>query len=223
LAKWLDAAAEAALVQGLRDRDPEAAASLVRLCLAELQGTARGWGLQDQDAYAVANETLARAVLAIGSFAPRPGATLRSWLFRILMNCIRTAARRENRLRAHEVNGIEFVEEDLDRDIDSIDVGVLDIRTPVPAPFAEEGRPLTSPVALVTSALLEHMSRREREVMIRTADGLSDQEIAADLGIKVGAVRAARLRARTRAADALQEIAPTLDETIHRRFRRLLS
>lgn len=223
MAKWLDAAAEAALVQGLRDRDPEAAASLVRICLAELQGTARGCGLQDQDAYAVANEALARAVLAIGSFAPRPGATLRSWLYRIMMNCIRAGARKENRLRAHEVNGVEFVEEEFDRDADSMDGDVPNACTPVPAPLTEEAAPLASPVAVVTSVLLERMSPRERAVMTRTADGMSDQQIASDLRIKVGAVRAARLRARTRAADALQEIAPTLDETIHRRLRKLLS
>jgi DNA-directed RNA polymerase specialized sigma24 family protein len=71
-------------------------------------------------AYAVANEAIAQAVLAIDSFAPRPRATLRPWLYRILMNCIRAGARKEKRLRAHEVNGVEFVGES-DRDVHAME------------------------------------------------------------------------------------------------------
>lgn len=222
MAKWLDAAAEAALVQGLRDRDPDAAADLVRLCLPELLGTARQSGLHDQDAYAVANEALERAVRAIDSFRPRPGATVRSWLFRILFNCIKSAARKEKRLRAHEVTGIEFGESAVDQDTEAVECDPV-VAPAVPTPITEEHVPAPIALAVVTSVLLDCMSPRERDVMTRQGHGMSDEQIAADLGIRLGAVRAARLRARKRAAEALKDIAPTLDETIQRRFRKLLN
>jgi RNA polymerase sigma factor (sigma-70 family) len=222
LARWLDAAAEAALVQGLRDRNQDAAAELVQLCLPELLGTARQSGLQDQDAYAVALETLERSMRAIGSFTPRPGATLRSWLFRILFNCIKSAARKEKRLRAHEITGMEFGDGEVDPDTE-LSEGELAAAPAGPTPVAESR--LSAPAALgaVTTALLDRMTPRERDVMIRQGDGMSDDQIAADLGVKVGAVRTARARARKHATDALKEIAQTLDETIQRRFRKLLN
>jgi FixJ family two-component response regulator len=80
------------------------------------------------------------------------------------------------------------------------------------------------PVALtaLTEALLAQMSPRERDVIIRTANGLSDRSIAAELRVNVNAVRAARCRARARSNHALRDIAPTLDEVIHRKLGKLL-
>jgi RNA polymerase sigma factor (sigma-70 family) len=170
----------------------------------------------------VANEALERAVRAIDSFGPRPGATLRSWLFRILFNCIKSAARKEKRLRAHEILGVEFAEGTVDPDAEPVEGDPVGVSTPVPTPITEERVPAPSLVA-VTSALLDCMSPRERDVMTRQGHGMSDEQIAADLSIKVGAVRVARLRARERATEALKDIAPTLDEAIQRRFRKLLN
>lgn len=223
MAKWLDAAAEAALVQGLRDRDQNAAADLVRLCLPELVGTARQNGLQGEDAFAVANETLERAVRAITSFKPRPGATLRSWLYRILFNCIKSAARKEKRLRTHEVTGIEFAEGIADPDDELAEGDSVFASAAVPTPAAEERVAAPTGLAAVTSALLSRMTPRERDVMIRQGQGMSDEQIADDLGMKIGAVRTARTRARKHATEALKDIAPTLDETIQRRFWKLLN
>jgi RNA polymerase sigma factor (sigma-70 family) len=220
LAKWLEPAAEAALVQGLRDRDQDAAAELVRLCLPEFLGVARQ-SLQDADAYAVVNEALERGMRAIASFVPRPGATLRSWLFRILINCIRSAARKEKRLRAHEVTGIEFSEDATDPDAEPIDGDPMVPPTGLPTPVAESRAPTPAALGAVGSALLDCMSPRERAVMTLQATGMSDADIAAELRIKPGAVRVARLRARERGAETLKDIAPTLDETIQRRFRKL--
>jgi RNA polymerase sigma factor (sigma-70 family) len=222
LAKWLDPAAEAALVQRLRDRDQDAAAELVRLCLPEFLGTARQ-SLKDPDAYAVSNEALERGMRAIGSFTPRPGATLRSWLFRILINCIRSAARKEKRLRAHEVAGIDLDQGDIDPEAEPIEGDPVVASAAVPTPVAESRVPAPAALSAVTSALVGCMSSRERAVMTLQAAGKSDAEIAAELKIKPGAVRVARLRARERAAEAIKNIAPTLDEVIQRRFRKLLN
>ncbi len=223
MAKWLDPAAEAALVQGLRARDQGAAAEFVRLCISEFVGIARQSGRNDLDAYAVANEALERGMRAIGSFTPRPGATLRSWLFRILINCIRSAARKEKRLRAHEVTGIEFGEGDVDPDAEVIDGDPAVTPTGMPTPVAESRVPVPTTLGAVGAALLKCMSPRERAVMTLQAAGFSDAEIGKELKIKRGAVRVARLRARERAPETLKEIAPTLDETIQRRFRKLLN
>jgi RNA polymerase sigma factor (sigma-70 family) len=194
---------------------------LVEQFLPGLKGMARACGLQEQDAYILGVETLDKAIRAIGSFTLRPGATLRSWVYRILMNRIRDFARRRKRQLQHEVSSEEFVEPEAEpADGDAL----VARRATAGAPLSEEGAPFASPAAAtLATAILERMSPREREVMTQTANGASDKEIASDLRIGLGAVRVARLRARARAAAALQDSAPTLDETIHRTLRRLLS
>jgi RNA polymerase sigma factor (sigma-70 family) len=204
---------------------------LVRRFLPELKGTALACGLQEQDAYILGNETLEKAIRAIGSYNPRPGATLRSWVYRILINGIRDFARRRKGQLQHEVSREEFVEPeadvqpDADADPQPADGAAPLLRRPAAevAPLAEDVAPSASAAATLATAILDRLSPRERDVMIRTANGASDQEIAAELRIGLSAVRVARLRARARAVDALRDIAPTLDETIHRALRRLLS
>ena len=53
-------------------------------------------------------------------------------------------------------------------------------------------------------------------------DTMLEIAIADELRMTVSAVRVARCRARARSKDALREIAPTLDEVIHRKLRKLL-
>ena len=59
--------------------------------------------------------------------------------------------------------------------------------------------------------------------MIRTANGMTDDAIADDLRMQVGAVRVARSRARANAKRTLQNIAPDLDETVRTKLRKLLN
>jgi len=188
--------------------------------LPALKGTGLACGLQDQDAYILAIQALSKAIQAIDSYQPRPGATLRSWVFRILMNGIRDFARGRKRQLENEVSLQECLDASepragIDDEPPSGSRGIAQGLT------IEEG-PAASPTDTVLGVALDRMSPRERDVMIRTAEGVSDADIATELGITRSAVRVARARARSRALDALTEILPTLDEAIHRRLRKLL-
>jgi hypothetical protein len=110
-------------------------------------------------------------------------------------NCIRTWAPKEKRLRGHEVGGVEFAEGSVDPDAEAVDCDPPAVPKAIAAPIAEDGVPAASPLAVVTTTLLVCMSPREREVMIRTAARWSDNEIAADLGIRPSCRRSRRRRA----------------------------
>lgn len=222
MASWLDESTEVALVKGLRDRAPTAAEALVRLFLAKLIGIAHAWDLQDADAQSVAFEALMKVVRGIDSFATQPGASFRSWVFRIMLNCLKDFVKRRKRLREHEVGTDTLASgESIDEAGEILD-GTTRQHIIAASPSHEEPVSASPLMTAVASTLLESMSPRERAVITRTADGMSDPDIAAELRISRTAVRAARSRARSRAGTALAQITPTLDETIYRKLRKLL-
>jgi DNA-directed RNA polymerase specialized sigma24 family protein len=133
-------------------------------------------------------------------------------VFRIAINGIRDFGRERSRRLEREASLEEVSEKDL-LETHVTRHGVDGIAS---------GRDQTAALATFTEALLAEMSPREREVITRTAKGLSDSAIAAELDVNVNAVRAARCRARARSNHALRDIAPTLDEIIHRKLRKLL-
>lgn len=225
MANWLDDSAEAELVQGLRDRSPAAAETLERLFLARLKGVAQAtWGLQEADAYSVALETLMKVVRGIDSFTERPGAKFRSWVLRIMLNCLKDFVRRRKQQREREVSGDALAEIEGAEEPEDAGERVVARRATLVLPTAsDEPQAVASPAMVVATAVLERLTPRERDVMLLTRDRLSDADIADRLQISLVAVRVTRSRARSHAQEALAEIAPTLDERIQRKFRKLLS
>ena len=225
MTNWLDDSTEVELVQGLSDRRPEAAETLVRLFLTPLKGFARAaWDLQDADAYSVALEALTKVIRGIDSFTERPGAKFRSWVWVIMLNCLKDFVRRLKRQREHEVSGDALVEIENVEELEEADELFVRRRATVASPTAsDEPRAVASPAKVVVTAVMERLTPREQDVMILTGDSLSDIEIAERLQIGLGAVRVARSRARSHAQEALAAIAPTLDEGIQLKFRKLLS
>jgi RNA polymerase sigma factor (sigma-70 family) len=221
LSDWLSNSAEAELVQALRDGDPRASYTLVELLLPQLTRFAQAFGLQEADAYSVALVTLEKAGRRIDSYQPRPGATFKSWIVRILFNSAKDVVRVQNRQRAREMSLEEWSSSEYD-DTNSPEtvVGSVEPATTVPIDHDE---PVASPMAVITTTLLKRMTPRERDVMTRTADGMTDDAIADDLEMQVGAVRVARSRARASAKRTLQGLAPDLDVAIRLKLRKLFS
>ena len=223
MAPWLDDSAEAVLVQGLRRRDERVVEELVHDFMPRLKAVALLNGLQKQDAESLALAALEKAVRAIDSFAERPGATFRSWVFQIMANRVIDFTRERNRERERErsIEGLGQAEPAEAGDLPEAGKTIVDPALDVPGTNDEPGG--VSSLAPVTTALLDRMSPRQRQVMICTANGMTDREIAADVGITEIAVRVTRMRARRLAMSLLPEILPTLDETVHRRLCKFLS
>lgn len=222
MANWLDESTEAELVRGLRERSPAAAEALAHLFLSRLKALARTWGLQDADAYSVALEALMKVVRRIDSFTERPGAAFRSWVLRIMLNCLKDFVKARNRQREHEVSVDTLVAAEALDDNDDEQRPARPHGAQLAAPTSE-AQPDGGARTIVATAVLDRLTPRERGVMIHTGNGMCDADIAAELGISQTAVRVARLRARAHAREALGDIAPTLDESIQQQLLRLLS
>lgn len=221
MSDWLNESAEAELVQALRDGDPRASDALVDLLLPQLTRFAQAFGLQEADAYSVAVAAIEKACRRIVCYQPRPGATFKSWIVRVLFNCAKDFVRSQTRQRAREVSLDELSSSE-----NSETNRRHDVARPVePATIesADESGTVLSTAGTVATTLLERMTPRERDVMIRTANGMTDDAIADDLRMQVGAVRVARSRARANAKRTLQNIAPDLDETVRTKLRKLLN
>ena len=223
MANWLDDSTEAELVQGLRDRNPAAAETLEHLFLSRLKALARAWGLQEADAYSVALEALLKVVRRIDSFTERPGAKFRSWVLRIMLNCLKDFVKRRKEQREREVSADRLSAAEAVEDSEDDDEPMQRPRSAFGSPTSDEPGAGAAHATIVATAVLDRLSPRERDVMIRTGNGMCDADIAVDLGISQTAVRVARSRARVHAKEALADIAPTLDERIHREFRKLFS
>ena len=221
MSDWLNESAEAELVQALRDGDPRASDALVELLLPQLIRFAQAFGLQEADAYSVAVATIEKAGRRIDSYRPRPGATLKSWIVRILFNCAKDHVRVQTRQRAREVSLEEWSSNENGETKGAHDL--KELVEPAAGPSSEDEGSVAMPAATVTTALLKRMTPRERDVMIRTANGMSDDAIAEDLRMNVGAVRVARSRARANAKRSLQDIAPDLDQAVRLKLRKLFN
>lgn len=223
MANWLDDSTEAELVQGLRDRNSAAAEALERLFLSRLKALARTWGLHEPDAYSVALEALLKVVRRIDSFTERPEAKFRSWVLRIMLNCLKDFVKRRKAQREREVSADALSATETEENGEDETELPMRPRPIIASPISEEPAGGVTPAAVLATAVLDRLSPRERDVMLRTANDMCDGDIAADLGISAIAVRVTRSRARAHAEDALADIAPTLDERIYRKFRKLFS
>ena len=152
--------------------------------------------LEDSEEAADATaQTFTRALAGLPRFRPdpeRPGATFRSWLFAIAHNVVVDAERR----RGRDPRSLPP-----DASLDARDaLGRLVDAGPSPeewAVAADEGRRLR--------AVLGMLSEGQRRVVELRLAGLTGAEIAASLGMSVGAVKATQFRAYTRLRTLLGE------------------
>jgi RNA polymerase sigma-70 factor (ECF subfamily) len=191
---------EAAVVTRARE-DPLAFAPLYRQLFPAVHGYClRRLGDPEEAADATA-QTFTRALAALPRFRPdpyRPGATFRSWLFAIAHNVVVDAERRRGR-------GTRLLTADESLEANDA-LGRLVDAGPSPeewAVAADEGRRLR--------ALLLRLSEGQRRVVELRLAGLTGAEIAASLGMSVGAVKATQFRAYARLRTLLSDDAPATE------------
>ena len=187
---------ERALVEGLRNREAESYARLVRAYAGPLLRTARRY-LQEDDARDAVQETFGKVSEAIHSF--RGDASLSSWLHRVVINlCI---SRLRTRTRRQEVSIEELLPTFLD------DGHRANPSPPWPDGLARAIQRETL-CELVTHSIDKLPSSYRTVLMLRDIEGLRSKETAEILDISVGSVKVRLHRAR----QALREM---LDPVIH--------
>jgi RNA polymerase sigma-70 factor (ECF subfamily) len=177
---------EAELIDRLRDGDEAAFAAVVRAHHASLCRVARTFVGSEAVAEEVVQDTWLAVVRGVERFEGR--SSLRTWLFRILMNRARTTATRERR----SDSGVDPDEERFD--------GTGAWSSP-PVPWSEqvEDRLVAERVAAAARNLLEALPEAHRRVVVlRDVEGLSAAEVTELLGISDGNQRVMLHRGRAR-------------------------
>jgi len=188
---------DAELVQRLRTGDERAFAELIDAYDGRLRRLARTFVRTDAVADDVVQETWLAVLRGIDRFEGR--SSLRTWLFRILVNRARTRAVREARtlpfssLGPDDEDGAPAVDPDAFRDGGWI--------TPPAEPDAEVlAGELRGRLADIVDALPE----RERTViLLRDVAGLEGPEVAEALGVSEGNQRVILHRARSKVREQL--------------------
>lgn len=166
------------LITAARDGDRDALGSILTDGWPRLVAFYRGMGLSSAEAEDVASEACEGMVRTLRRL--REPEAFEGWFWTVARNRLRTAFRRRSRTA---------------RELDPGSV-------PDPGELAVEADEHRS----VRIALMS-LSRRDREILwLREVEGLSHAEIGGRLGIQVGAVRVAALRARRRLQETYREL-----------------
>jgi RNA polymerase sigma factor (sigma-70 family) len=140
------------------------------------------------DAEDLTQETFVRVFRSLHTYAP---GTFEGWLHRITTNLFLDQARRKQRIR------MDTMGEDSDRYVSGDQLGA-------PERAFEHGNLDTD----VQQALAELAPEYRAAVVLCDIEGLSYEEIAVTLGIKLGTVRSRIHRARARLRESLEHRAP---------------
>jgi RNA polymerase sigma-70 factor (ECF subfamily) len=185
------------LLQRLRGGEPEAWQRLLHLYEPLVRQWGRLAGLSAEDAADVAQEVFQAVARHVADFRrERPGDSFRGWLWTIVHNKIRDLLRR----RRHSVQaaGGTSAQEQLARlpDPDSLDAD--------PPPPAAEARSLCQrALALLQS---EFEERTWRAFWMTAVEDRRPADVAAALGVSVGAVYIARSRVLRRLREEFGEL-----------------
>jgi RNA polymerase sigma-70 factor, ECF subfamily len=140
-----------------------------------------------EDAEDLAQEVFLRIHRKLGGF--RGASSLKTWVFRVALNCCRSRLRRRVRWAGKRVDG----------------EGLLD-RVPDTAPGPEE-RALDRAVGRrLTAALYEVPVVYREAVVLRDIQGLSYEEIAEVVDVRIGTVRSRIARGRERLRAAVERL-----------------
>jgi len=145
-----------------------------------------------QDAEDLTQETFLRVFRSLAGFTP---GTFEGWLHRITTNLFLDMVRRRQRIR------FEALPEDAER-------------LPGSAPSPEQVYVDTHLDPRIQAALDALSPEFRAAVVLCDIEGLSYEEIAATLGVKLGTVRSRIHRGRTQLRAALAELDPNRDPTV---------
>ena len=199
---------EAELLAALRAGDERAFARLVAMYHASLVRVARQYVPTQEIAEDVAQEAWLGLLRGLGAFEGR--SSLRTYLFRIVMNLARTRGVREARSAPFSSLGRD------DEDGPSVDPERF-VQAPSPGAghWASPIRPWSrsaEQIALSTEArgriddaIAELPERQRRVVTLRDVEGFSADEVSDLLGISDGNQRVLLHRARTKLRETLAE------------------
>jgi RNA polymerase sigma-70 factor (ECF subfamily) len=165
--------------------DPTAFEEVYRRHADMVFGLALRLSGEREEAADLAQETFLRVYRHLGRFAGR--SSLKTWIYRITVNCCRSKLRRRSRRR-------------LERPLDSL-AEVADSRS------GPEERAVGHDLGRRLAAALAQLPLIFREaVLLRDVQGLSYGEIGEVLGVRIGTVRSRIARGRERLRCLLEEI-----------------
>lgn len=193
-----------ALVQRLRAGDEAAFAELVDRYDRQLRRLARTFVRTDALADDVVQETWLAVINGIDRFEER--SSLKTWVFRILVNRAKTRAVRE--ARQVPFSSLATAE---DQEGPAVDPSVFDGNGAWTAPPAQldvepETQLLASELRGRLAEVVDTLPEQQRTViLLRDVAGLDGPEVAEALGVSEGNQRVILHRARTRVRDRLAE------------------
>ena len=169
---------EASLLERHRQGDALAFRELYQEFEAMVYNLALRMSGNPADAEDIAQETFIRAYRHLNKF--RGKSSLKTWVFRIALNCSNTRLRQRGR---HLANRVDDSESELER---AVDEG----RSP-------EERALAADLSAAVRIGLDHLPLRYREaVFLRDFEDMNYSEIAEVLGVRIGTVRSRIARGR---------------------------
>jgi len=182
---------ERVLVDRLRAGDEQAFAEVVRRHQAQLLRLAHATVGSRAVAEEVVQDTWLAVVRGVERFEGR--SSLKTWLFRILINRSRSAATKEQRAGRPDDSGDERFDE-----------GGAWIDPPEPWADRADDRIVAAQLAGRVQELLPQLNDTQREIIVlRDVEGLSAPETAELLGISDGNQRVLLHRARARVRELL--------------------
>lgn len=171
---------EATLVERHRHGDEEAFTEIYRQFETMVYNLALRMSGNPADAEDITQETFVRAYRHLTKFKGK--SSLKTWIFRIALNCSKTRLRRRGRREARQIDDGEV---ELERAQDGR-------RTP-------EDRTVATDLSLTVREGLERLPAHYREaVLLRDFEDMNYSEIAAVLGVRIGTVRSRIARGRER-------------------------
>ncbi|MCP4200674.1 MAG: sigma-70 family RNA polymerase sigma factor [bacterium] len=169
---------EANLLERHRHGDTQAFGELYQQFESMVYNLALRMSGNPADAEDIAQETFIRAYRHLGKFKGR--SSLKTWVFRIAVNCSNTRLRRRGR---HLAQRVDDSESELER---AADEG----RSP-------EERAVATDLSASVRVGLEHLPSHYREaVLLRDFEDMNYSEIAEVLGVRIGTVRSRIARGR---------------------------
>lgn len=201
---------EQMLLRALLDRDEAATESVLDRYYSPMFRLARSFVRSDDEAEEVVQDTWLAVLRGLERFEGR--SSLKTWIFRILVNRARSRARREARQIPFSSLAWSRGSNGLDPD-DSLPESLFPGETS--SPLYWQGQPWTAPPpdealladelrGRIQAAIRELPTRQQSVVSLRDIEGWSGEEVCELLEISEGNQRVLLHRARSRVRDELQ-------------------
>ena len=190
---------EAELLARLRARDEAAFAEVVRAWSPTMLRVARAHVSTDASAGEVVQEAWLAVVRGLAGFEGR--SSLKTWVFRILVNLAKTRGVKEQRTRPFS----SLLPEDEGPSVDPSRFDEQGAWSEPPSSFTPEGEALRGEVRGLLAAAIDALPERHRAVLtLRDVEGLSSEEVCELLDISPGNQRVLLHRARAKVREALE-------------------